>query len=62
MTVTAQSGRMKRRIPRIAMALPSLVWYIAFFVVPLIVIVVYSFGYKPPATAETGRETALRPP
>ncbi len=26
-------------------------WYLVFFVVPLIVIVVYSFGYKPPATA-----------
>jgi spermidine/putrescine transport system permease protein len=35
------------------MALPSLVWYILFFVVPLIVIVVYSFGYKPPSTASS---------
>jgi len=29
------------------------VWYLLFFVVPLIVIVVYSFGYKPPSTAAT---------
>ena len=43
--------RKKRRLPRITMALPSLVWYVLFFVVPLIVIVIYSFGYKPPATA-----------
>ena len=32
---------------------PSWVWYLGFFVVPLMVIVVYSFGYKPPVN--TGR-------
>ncbi|MGI8516034.1 MAG: ABC transporter permease [Acidimicrobiia bacterium] len=47
----AQPGKRSLRLPRITLALPSLVWYLAFFVVPLIVIVVYSFGYKPPATA-----------
>ena len=51
MAVTAQPGKRSLRLPRISLALPSLAWYIAFFIVPLIVIVVYSFGYKPPSTA-----------
>ncbi len=38
----------RRRLPRFALALPAWVWYGAFFIVPLMVIVVYSFGYKPP--------------
>lgn len=39
--------RRRLRWPRFSMAIPAWVWYIVFFVVPLIVIVVYSFGYKP---------------
>ena len=53
MAVVAQPGRRGLRLPRITLALPSLVWYFVFFVVPLIVIVVYSFGYKPPSTASS---------
>jgi spermidine/putrescine transport system permease protein len=36
------------------MALPAWAWYLFFFVAPLIVIVIYSFGYKPPlATSQS---------
>ena len=38
---------MRLRLPRFALALPSWALYAAFFLVPLGVIVVYSFGYKP---------------
>jgi len=34
------------RAPKWALALPSIVWYIAFFVIPIIFIVLYSFGTK----------------
>lgn len=30
------------------MAVPAWIWYLLFFVLPLLVILVYSFGYKPP--------------
>ena len=33
---------------------PSWVWYLGFFVVPVMVIVWYSFGYKPPVNAGRG--------
>jgi spermidine/putrescine transport system permease protein len=42
------SRRTRRRGPKFALAIPSWCWYLAFFVVPLGFIVVYSFGYKPP--------------
>jgi len=29
------------------MAIPAWVWYVVFFVLPILVIVLYSFGYKP---------------
>lgn len=51
MAVMASTARRKRRLPRFIMALPSMVWYVGFFVVPLLVIVLYSFGYKPAADA-----------
>ena len=51
MAVTAPTPRRKLRLPRFIMAVPSMVWYVAFFVVPLLVIVLYSFGYKPAADA-----------
>jgi spermidine/putrescine transport system permease protein len=37
----------RARLPRFALALPSLAWYLLYFVIPLGVIGVYSFGYKP---------------
>jgi len=38
----------KRRslVPKFALALPAWLWYLGFFVVPLVFIVVYSFGTK----------------
>jgi spermidine/putrescine transport system permease protein len=35
------------------MALPAWAWYLVFFVAPIIVIVIYSFGYKPPIATAT---------
>ncbi|MEY4400786.1 MAG: hypothetical protein RL072_651 [Actinomycetota bacterium] len=34
------------KAPKFALALPSIVWYTAFFVVPIALVVVYSFGTK----------------
>lgn len=47
MTATAVAPkRAKRRGPGWALAIPSFVWYIAFFLLPIAVIVGYSFGAK----------------
>lgn len=51
MAVMAPTPRTKLRLPRFILAVPSMVWYAGFFVVPLLVIVLYSFGYKPAADA-----------
>jgi spermidine/putrescine transport system permease protein len=39
-------GRRGRRGPKWALAVPSFVWYVLFFVAPIAIIVVYSFGTK----------------
>jgi spermidine/putrescine transport system permease protein len=39
--------RRRLRAPRFALALPASVWYLLYFLVPLAIIVLYSFGYKP---------------
>jgi spermidine/putrescine transport system permease protein len=49
--VMARPPRRRIRLPRFILAVPSMVWYFGFFVVPLLVIVLYSFGYKPAADA-----------
>jgi spermidine/putrescine transport system permease protein len=41
------------RLPRFTLAVPSWAWYLLFFLLPLAIIVVYSFGYKPGATASS---------
>jgi spermidine/putrescine transport system permease protein len=46
----------RARLPRFALAVPSIAWYLLYFVIPLGVIVVYSFGYKP-AFGSTGAGT-----
>ena len=38
------------RAPKFALAVPSWFWYLGFFVVPLVFIVVYSFGDKLPVS------------
>lgn len=46
--MTAAIGPPKRRLrgPRFGLALPSFVWYTLFFVVPIAIVVVYSFATK----------------
>jgi spermidine/putrescine transport system permease protein len=39
--------RRRRRSPRWSLAIPAWVWFIAFFAIPVLYIVWYSFGYKP---------------
>ncbi|MFM8957798.1 MAG: ABC transporter permease subunit [Actinomycetota bacterium] len=46
MTAAFSNSRRRLRAPRFALALPSMVWYAAFFVVPIALVVVYSFGTK----------------
>jgi spermidine/putrescine transport system permease protein len=45
-TVAPPPNRFRLRAPRFALALPSIFWYTAFFVVPIILVVIYSFGAK----------------
>ena len=42
----APEKRFRLRAPKFALALPSIVWYVAFFIVPIALVVVYSFGTK----------------
>ncbi len=46
--------RRRVHMPKFGLAIPSWVWYLGFFVVPVLVIVWYSFGYKPPVNAGQG--------
>ena len=47
MTAAVAPERRRRvRAPKFALALPSIVWYFAFFIVPIALVVVYSFGTK----------------
>jgi len=46
MTAAFPNSRRRLRAPKFALALPSMVWYAAFFVVPIALVVVYSFGTK----------------
>src|SRR4249919_32398 len=46
-TTTADPPRKVRlRAPSFALAIPSIVWYVFFFVLPILLIVWYSFGVK----------------
>ena len=55
MSVAVQGQRTGRgpRLPRFTLAVPSWAWYLLFFLLPLAIIVVYSFGYKPGTTASS---------
>jgi ABC-type spermidine/putrescine transport system permease subunit I len=44
--VAAPPSKRGWRAPKFALAIPSMVWYLLFFVVPIAYIVVYSFGAK----------------
>jgi len=41
-------ARRRARLPRFTLAAPAWAWYLLFFLLPLVVIAVYSLGYKPP--------------
>jgi spermidine/putrescine transport system permease protein len=45
-TTAGPPRRRRLRGPSFALAIPSIVWYIAFFVLPILLIVWYSFGVK----------------
>ena len=47
MTAAVPSRDRRRwRGPKFALALPSIIWYLLFFVIPIAFIIVYSFGTK----------------
>ena len=52
--MTRRATRARRGLPRFTLALPSLAWYLLYFVIPLGVIGVYSLGYKPPVGSGAG--------
>jgi spermidine/putrescine transport system permease protein len=43
----SERGAHRIRAPRFGMAVPAWIWFIAFFTLPVLWIVYYSFGYKP---------------
>ena len=45
-TTAGPPRRMRLRAPSFALALPSIVWYVFFFVLPILLIIWYSFGVK----------------
>jgi len=45
-TVAPPPRRFRLRAPRFTLALPSIFWYTIFFVVPIVLVVIYSFGIK----------------
>jgi spermidine/putrescine transport system permease protein len=49
----------RRRAPKFALALPAWIWFVAFFVVPLLFIVWFSFGTKVQGTAAQVDTSAL---
>jgi spermidine/putrescine transport system permease protein len=49
----------RMRMPRFTLALPSFVWYVSYFLVPLGIIVYYSLGYKPAISPTESRPIGL---
>jgi spermidine/putrescine transport system permease protein len=45
-TAVTSSDRRRWRGPKFALAIPSIIWYLLFFVIPILFIFVYSFGTK----------------
>ena len=43
----SERGARRIRAPRFVLALPAWIWFTFFFVIPVLWIVYYSFGYKP---------------
>ena len=44
--LVAPENRRRFRAPKYALALPSIIWYSVFFVAPIALVVLYSFGTK----------------
>ena len=44
--LVAPENRRRFRAPKYALALPSIIWYLVFFVAPIALVVLYSFGTK----------------
>jgi len=57
----APVGRRRRWLPRWALALPAWVWNLGFFLVPLLVIILYSFGHAPPDVNKATSPIVLSP-
>ncbi len=53
-TAVAIPRKPSKLLPNWIMAWPALAWWTVFFVIPLIWIVIYSFGTKPEASAGSG--------
>jgi spermidine/putrescine transport system permease protein len=51
--------RRRPRAPRFVLAVPASVWYLLYFLVPLAIIVLYSFGYKPASDADNAGTIGL---
>lgn len=45
-TAVSTPGRRKWRGPKFLLALPSIIWYLLFFVIPIAFVIIYSFGTK----------------
>ena len=45
-SAVASSERRRWRGPKFALAIPSIIWYLLFFVLPIAFIIIYSFGTK----------------
>ena len=45
-SVLAGSDRRRWRGPKFGLAIPSIIWYVLFFVLPIAFVVIYSFGTK----------------
>lgn len=48
----AQVKRKRLRTPRFLLAIPSFFWYSFFYAIPVLFMVINSFGYKPPANSK----------
>ena len=46
-SVGAGAGRPRRRAPQFTLAIPAWLFFLLFFAIPVLLIVWYSFGYKP---------------
>jgi spermidine/putrescine transport system permease protein len=58
-TIAAPPPARRSRVPRFLLAVPSWVWYALFFLVPVVLVIVSSFGEKIPGSA--GRVSLSNP-